>query len=104
MLNDLTENEGGHDVCLFFEVFENFHPVTRPVLWRILVTQAHIHRLLIGRVGARSESPVHEILSRLSLPSSEQAKFSWGDSVTNEPFDAATAFLREYVQEFKLGE
>jgi hypothetical protein len=102
VVEDLTKDEVRHDVCLFFEVFENFHPLTRPVLWRVLVTQAHIHRLLIGRVGARSESPLDEILSKLSLPPAEHAKFHWGQAATNEPFDVATAFLHEYVKEFKL--
>ena len=94
----------GHDVCLFFEVFENFHQLTRPVLWRVLVTQAHIRRLLIGRVGSRSESPLDDILSRLGLPSLEHTKFRWVDSDASEPFDVATAFLGEYLQEFRLGD
>ncbi|GAA4457756.1 hypothetical protein [Novipirellula rosea] len=102
VVEDLTRDEGWHDVCLFFEVFENFHPLTRPVLWRLLVTQAHIHRLLIGRVGARSDSPLDEILSNLSLPPSEHPKFYWGESATNDPFDVATSFLREYTQDFKV--
>lgn len=100
----LTKDDERHDIRLFFEVFENFHPTTRPVLWRVLVTQAHIHRLLICRVGARSELPLDEILSKLALPSSEKLKLHWGDSANGEPFNVATEFLGTYVQEFKLVE
>lgn len=102
VVKDLTKDDVWHDVCLFFELFENFHPLTRPVLWRVLVTQAHIHRLLIGRVGARSNSPEDEILSKLALPASEHPKFQWDATATNEPFKVATSFLDEYVREFKV--
>jgi hypothetical protein len=90
-------------INLFFEIFENFHPYTRPVLWRILVTQAHIHRLLIGRVGSRSTSPQLEILSKLTLPPTERSKLQWrnGES-SNEPFDVAESFLAKYLKEFQI--
>jgi hypothetical protein len=29
------------------DLFLNFHPEKRPILWRILVTQAHIYKALI---------------------------------------------------------
>ena len=101
---DEIQKDGRHDIGLFFEVFEDFYPSTRPVLWRALVTQAHIHRLLIGRVGARSETPLQDILSRLELPESERPLFQWGDLATDETFEIAPAFLRTYLQQFKVVE
>lgn len=101
IVKKLTRGDADHDICLFFEVFDNFHPLTRPVLWRVLVTQAHIHRLLIGRVGSRSSSPEQEILSKLALPSTERPKFQWRqDESDDEPFDVAESFLEEYLKEF----
>ncbi len=103
VVKELTKDDSRHHICLFFEVFQNFHPLTRPVLWRMLVTQAHIHRLLIGRVGSRSASPHEEILSRLSLPETERQKFQWAEAEYTEPFDVAESFLEEYIKVFQLG-
>lgn len=102
IVKDLTKDNNWHNICLFFEIFENFHPSTRPILWRVLITQAHIHRLLIGRIGARSDLPHEEILSNIEMPLNEQEKFDWGGSATSEAFDAGTAYLKEYLTEFKL--
>jgi hypothetical protein len=103
VVKKLTDGDRWHDINLFFEIFQNFHPVTRPVLWRVLVTQAHIHRLLIGRVGSRSASPHKEILSKLSLTETERPKFQWAEAEYTEPFDVAESFLTEYIREFQLG-
>jgi hypothetical protein len=44
---DLTEN--GVESCFapFIDVFSYFHPARRPILWRILVVQAHLHARLM---------------------------------------------------------
>ena len=88
-----TENPS-HNSSLFVEILKGFHPDTRPVLWRILITQAHIHRLLVGRVGARSENPRDEILSNLEMPEEERKRFRWGNKYSSVPFESASAFIR----------
>lgn len=104
IVNKLMEGDTWHDINLFFEVFKNFHPSTRPVLWRVLVTQAHIHRLLIRRVGSRSESPQKDMLSKLSLPLEEHSKFQWGEGeACDEAFKVAESFLDKYIKEFQIG-
>ena len=45
--NDLKEK--GEESCFapFIDVFSYFHPHNRPILWRILVVQAHLHARLM---------------------------------------------------------
>ncbi len=103
IVKKLTEGEEWHDIKLFYNVFENFHPLTRPVLWRVLVAQAHINQLLIGRIGAGSMSPQKDMLSKLSLPTEELSKFQWHeDEAYDEAIKAAESFLEKYINEFKI--
>lgn len=107
-IDALTEDDQHHDITLFFEMFENFHPQNRPVLWRVLLTQAHLHRLLIKRVGSKSDAPYDEIGDSLQMPSEERTKFYWSDTNSSpasdaaEPFDVAVAFLQESVNKFRV--
>lgn len=103
IVSQVTDQNEDHDIFLFFEVFQDFHPHTRPVLWRILIAQAHVHRLLIGRIGSRSLAPQQEILSRLALSTEERPWFGWREGeVHNEPFNVAQSFLAEQIKKFQV--
>jgi hypothetical protein len=70
--------EGGEFYRLFeeiFTIFVDFHPKEEPVLWRILIVQALIHKLLLTNIPERElkieESYFYEILHV------EEKKFDW---------------------------
>jgi hypothetical protein len=53
-------------------LFENFHPKTRPVLWRLLLAQAHIYRALLV---SRDRSPATSFWQ--NLWEKERPSFDW---------------------------
>ncbi|HVG31664.1 MAG TPA: hypothetical protein VM911_01230 [Pyrinomonadaceae bacterium] len=90
------------------ELFHDFHPKTRPVLWRILIAQAHIYEALI-RTRESKLAKSGENITALLMPISEteKDKFEWRDghvSATDEeaiiqPFDVAHKYLRKHLGE-----
>jgi hypothetical protein len=86
----------------FRVIFMNFHPQTKPVLWRVLITQAHIYQALLRTRDTSDES----LASLLLRPISEEdrlKKFNWrqrseeatDEEVLSQPFEAALAYFRE---------
>lgn len=79
-------------------LFHNFHPQTSPVLWRILIAQAHFHRALKGPKSAT-------IIKTLKIiPKEERIKFfDWrhikeqtpDEKVLIDPFVAVETYLRD---------
>jgi hypothetical protein len=95
------------------DIFLGFHPKTRPILWRILVAQAHLHRLILNRNITSSECSLEEMLSNLPISNEERDKFDWRDTVDiqisddkqtldkivfREPFSAAVNFVDRYLR------
>jgi hypothetical protein len=94
------------DACI--ELFKNFHPKTRPVLWRVLVTQAYIYKALLrAREMKLTDTDNHAAPKLLrTMSDEERLDFDWrqsSDKVTDEeevlkqPFDAAYVYLREHL-------
>ena len=81
---------------LFFE----FHPSTRPVLWRILIAQALLYRGIL-EFSRRKEMSSSEVLAFItSLSKEEMVDFDWlsaeqkvDDDTICEPFEVAKAYL-----------
>jgi hypothetical protein len=81
-------------------LIEDFHPRTRPVLWRMLVTQACLYRAL---------SQPHDLeriewgVQDLYIPTADRGNFDWrterdsdlDQSVVLEPLVVAEQYLRE---------
>jgi len=89
-------------------LFLNFHPRTRPVLWRILVSQAHIYEGLIRTREMKfsyAEGNARPLLT--SVPESEKWRFDWRhseDTATDEevlviPFEVARSYLRKHLEQ-----
>jgi len=82
------------------ELFFMFHPVQRPILWRIIITQLLILNILI-RLGDMdlkniNESTVREIL--LECNEEYMNKYMWSDDLTlinemQQPFKVAKEYL-----------
>ena len=89
------------------DIFSNFHPHTRPVLWRILVTQALLYRCIVKLSLERNmtSSQIKEFL--ISISKEEiMADFDWrsankevDDNTIYEPFEVAKTYLQEYLQQ-----
>ena len=85
----------------------NFHPKTRPVLWRILITQAHIYQALLRTREMKISAPDDRFAPSLLKPISEEDRltFDWrqrseeatDEEVLSQPFEAALAHLRKYL-------
>lgn len=79
-------------------MFVDFHPRTKPMLWRILITQAHLFRFLMDSVGPADQRPASPAAA---IPKDEWEIFDWRRVPTeasreesiDEHFRAAEAYL-----------
>lgn len=87
----------------FIDLFILFHPRSRPVLWRILVVQAHIYMALlaVAQFGAgASTTPMQ------AIPREDRKRFEWrtgrdqnsDGEVLDEPFSVCEEYLRTHVR------
>lgn len=96
----------------FSDLFLNFHPKTRPILWRILVTQAHIYKALLytrKQMSIPNESCAKSLKDILLTPYSPEdcLEFDWrqrpdeanDEEVFIDPFRVAQIYLRSYWEE-----
>lgn len=99
-VDQLLQNKQDHDISLVFKLFDNFHPSTCSVLWRILLTQAHIHSLLFNRIGIRSNTPASDILSNTSLSPEENSELQWDPLSATADSAIAVEFIHKYIHRF----
>jgi hypothetical protein len=84
----------------------NFHPKTRPVFWRLLVTQAHLYRALLQTHVRSGEQALVTGMPVPAIPLAERPAYDWrkpGEQVSDkmvlqDPFDVAEGYLRERLQ------
>ncbi len=85
------------------DLVANFHPQRRPVLWRVLVTQAHIHRALVRSLQAGLAGPTDTLAPTNALTRGEQRDLEWqardapseAHTTLPEPFAAVHEYLGE---------
>ena len=83
----------------------NFHPQHKPVLWRLLLTQAHLHAALIKTFSSVANDQPQRIHPVDALTAGEWNDFDWrsDDSLSREvavviPFQAARSFLTKRLE------
>ena len=84
-------------------LFEGFHPRTRPVLWRMLVTQACLYRVL-SQPSERTRHPL--LIQDVYMPKHERPAFDWRSDVdasipeseVSQPFTIAEKYLNEKLR------
>ena len=91
-------------------LFINFHPENHPVLWRILIAQAHIYRLIMHTYATNDGSDISSKMLATLIQGDLINDFDWrqeqrkqdisADKVFEEPFDA----VREYIQKVTVKE
>jgi hypothetical protein len=89
------------------ELFLNFHPGRKPVLWRVLILQAHLYRFF--STSSSSHELTQQELDNLimkPIPEAERIRLYWlpihrltaeEKQLMNEPFEVAERYLRKYL-------
>src|SRR5262245_51331033 len=84
-------------ITVAMALFDDFHPGTRPVLWRALLAEAHLSKLLIQALearatndGARSKQPTGDLV----VTDQERAELDWTrtDTPTEQRAQLADSF------------
>lgn len=97
----ITNESAKNDINLAKDIYLNFHPAERPVLWRILISQAQIFKALINLQNAKQEISINKVKKELFYDKNESiADFNWKntddlDSEIEEPFLVATEYLKK---------
>jgi hypothetical protein len=83
----------------------NFHPQGKPVLWRLLLVQAHLHAAIIKTFATVADGRPQRIHPVDALTSAEWDDFDWrsDDSLSREeavviPFESARSFLTKRLE------
>jgi hypothetical protein len=88
------------------DIFFDFHPKTRPVLWRILITQVHIYETFLSTRQIKLATLDENSMPKLAVkPLSEEArrKLDWRhlpdeaneeDEALRQPFEVAYIYLQ----------
>ena len=83
------------------DLFTDFHPRTRPVLWRLLITQIYLCEAIADTATMRGQQLPKDYRPIYSLPETSRIKLDWRRSEDGvpaehalvEPFQAAEQFL-----------
>ena len=78
-------------------LFLNFHPKTRPILWRMLITQVYLYMALRDKIEDVEIHPSHNFKPLKLMGEEERMLFDWrtvkhevtDDEVLRTPFKAA---------------
>lgn len=102
----LQESETRAAFRLLADIVLGFDPRTRPVFWRILVTQAHICEAILRTNNARNGSFESEIKPIQKISTRERLKFDWRqqkehvpDQSVYAPFKPAEQYLIKRMPE-----
>ena len=105
--HDNSNNNNTFEV--FFTIFSYFHPKTRPVLWRVLITQAYLYNAIKNIRNTEKEkfnfSTINEFLKLFEIEK-VKSKCDWiqpGEIVSDEefniPFKAAENYLKTQLRD-----
>jgi hypothetical protein len=109
LLDKVVETDVKSPLGVAKDMFFSFHPQRRPVLWRILVCQAHIYSCVL-QIKYKSSCDIEAlrslIMNSLSLEQ-ERRKYDWRQDkaeapdvkVLEEPFAVAKEYLRRKLSE-----
>jgi hypothetical protein len=101
--SDIIASQNNNTFEVFFTIFSYFHPRTRPVLWRVLITQAYLYNAIKNIRNNEEEFNISNYDEFVKLFEIEKvkSKCNWIQSyevVTDEefniPFKAAENYLK----------
>lgn len=89
------------------EIFDGFTPGRRPVLWRVLIIQAHVYRAILRsqRITTWTSEAGRQLIELAAFDEQERAWFDWrygqmdvpDEHVLVEPFRVAETYLKGQV-------
>lgn len=102
MDKDSSENQLS-DINHVKDIFELFHPEQRPILWRLLITQACMFRCLLELKKINLSKIDDKLVQKILLDITPEfiKRFNWqdekesNDKLINEPFDIAKEYLKK---------
>jgi hypothetical protein len=89
------------------DVFDHFHPATRPVFWLVLIVHEHLYRALLQSADMSTEGKSREFLvNDFSIPRAERVELDWrrdkaeasDDEVLTRPFEVAEQYVQSRMQ------
>jgi hypothetical protein len=88
-----------------YDIFFDFHPKTRPVLWRILVTQAHLYRAIIQSRDLQAAMTGQPFKPLMLIDEKDRWLFDWRQApdeaedeiVLVRPFEVAQNYLQAHL-------
>ncbi len=90
------------------DIFRGFDPIGRPVLWRMLIAQAHIYRAIVQFHG---DEMADQQLLIFPIPPEEHHLWYWNRDLdeadsreVEEPFIVAEAYFRKFTPTLFVGE
>jgi hypothetical protein len=81
------------------DVFTGFHPRTRPVLWRILIAQAHLYYAIL-RFHQQTQT-VNDMVVINSVPAEDRGRYRWTEEADEQEWrdlEAAFCMAEAYFQ------
>jgi hypothetical protein len=87
------------------DIFLNFHPKSRPVLWRMLVTQAHLYKAIISSRAVKTLVSGQEFHPLMLISNEERWMLDWrqfpedaeDELVLHQPFEVAHNYLQAHL-------
>lgn len=96
------ESDNTSDINLSKDIFFNFHPQKRPILWRILITQSILLRAFLEFKSVKPENINNQMLRNivLNFDADNIKEFIWSNDKNKsheyeEPFKVAIEYLKK---------
>lgn len=97
-----ASNDKTSDIYLSRDIFFNFHPENRPILWRILITQSLLLKALLELKNFKPENITEEVVRKLLTGYDKESlsAFNWSNDKSyteqfEEPFKVAVKYLEK---------
>jgi hypothetical protein len=99
------DSDVSRSVVELFDLFVGFHPATRPVLWRILVTKAHLYQSFLSARDAKLSRTTNVPEPWTVFPPESRQPLDWrrepseaaDEDVLVHPFEIAQRYLQRNV-------
>ncbi len=101
-----NKSDGQFDFTQVEYLLKNFHPNNKKILWRILISQAYIYKLLIDNYLSNDSENISQKISLMNLDNEQMTLFDWRkdeDMIrikyyeVMEPFNAVQEYLKKEV-------
>jgi hypothetical protein len=106
--NSVTKSYNAHTFEVLFTLFSHFHPMKRPVLWRVLIAQAYLYNAILNIRGVHDIDSMNILdlrnfdrLRNLINVGNIKSECNWRqqcDLISDEEFDSAFRAAENYLR------